>query len=147
MLLPVLLCCAAGLPARTALGRAPSASFEDRLQTVCSRSTGIDEPPQALGAHGVKSSLKTVRVRFDGHPVLAVAVERVADGRVVVFLPSAPDPWSGSLVLVVHERVAGVTVEIGARQRRLKSIGRGSAESSNTTPTAAPAGWPSRRAC
>jgi uncharacterized membrane protein len=55
----------------------------------------------------VKSSLRTVRVSFDDHPVLAVEVERVANGRVPVFLPSAPDPWSGSVVSVSHERVAG----------------------------------------
>jgi hypothetical protein len=46
------------------------------------------------------------------------------------------------VVLVSHERVAGVPVEIGALHRSLKSIGRGSAELLNTTLTAAPAGSP-----
>lgn len=128
VLLLVLLCYAAGLLARAALGRALSASFEDRLQTIYPRYTIIKGMTQAFGVQGVKSSLKAVLVSFDDHQVLAVEVERVADGRVVVFLPGAPDPWSGSVALVAHERVAGVPVEIGALQRSLWSIGRGSAE-------------------
>jgi uncharacterized membrane protein len=94
----------------------------------------------------VKSSLKTVLVSFDDHQVLAVDVERVADGRVVVFLPGAPDPWSGSVVLVSHERVAGVPVEIGALHRSLKSIGRGSAELLHATLAAAPTSPPEQAA-
>jgi uncharacterized membrane protein len=140
LLLLVLLCYAAGLLARAALGRALSASFEDRLQTIYPRYTIIKGMTQAFGIHGVKSNLKTVLVSFDDHQVLAVEVERVADGRVVVFLPGAPDPWSGSVVLVSHERVAGMPVEIGALQRSLRSIGRGSAELLNITPTAGPIG-------
>jgi len=142
VLLLVLLCYGAGLLARAALGRTLSASFEDRLQTLYPRYTIIKGMTQALGVHGVKSSLKAVLVSFDDHQVLAVEVERVAHGRVVVFLPGAPDPWSGSVVLVSQERVAGVPVEIGALHRSLKSIGRGSAELLNTTLAAAPAGQP-----
>jgi uncharacterized membrane protein len=139
LLLLLLLCYGAGLLARAALGRALSASFEDRLQTFYPRYTIIKGMTQALGVYGVKSSLKTVLVSFDDHQVLAVEVERLADGRVVVFLPSAPDPWSGSVVFVSPERVAGVPVEIGALHRSLKSIGCGSAALLNNALAAAPA--------
>ena len=44
---------------------------------------------QALGVDGVKSGLKTVLVSFDDHQVMAVEVERLADGRVVVFASAA----------------------------------------------------------
>jgi uncharacterized membrane protein len=127
LLLLLLLCYGAGLLARAALGRTLSATFEDRLQTLYPRYTIIKGMTQALGVDGVKSGLKAVLVSFDDHQVLAVEVERLADGRVVVFLPGAPDPWSGSVVLVSPERVAGMPVEIGALHRSLKSIGRGSA--------------------
>ena len=142
LLLLLLLCYGAGLLARAALGRTLSASFEDRLQTLYPRYTIIKGMTQALGVDGVKSGLKTVLVSFDDHQVLAVEVERLADGRVVVFLPGAPDPWSGSVVLVSHERVAGVPVEIGALHRSLKSIGRGSAALLNATMPALPAHSP-----
>jgi uncharacterized membrane protein len=127
MLMLLLLCYGAGLLARAALGRTLSASFEDRLQTIYPRYTVIKGMTQALGVDGVKSDLKTVLVSFDDHQILAIEVERLPDGRVVVFLPGAPDPWSGNVVMVPQERVAAVPVEIGALHRSLKSIGRGSA--------------------
>jgi uncharacterized membrane protein len=131
-LLLVMLCYAAGLLARAALGRTVSVALEERLQAIYPRYTIIKGMTQALGVHGVKSNLKSVLVSFDDHQVLAVEVERVADGRVVVFIPGAPDPWSGNVVFVSHERVASVPVEIGALQRALRSIGRGSAALLNT---------------
>jgi uncharacterized membrane protein len=146
LLLLLLLCYGAGLLARAALGRTLSASFEDRLQTLYPRYTIIKGMTQALGVDGVKSSLKTALVSFDDHQVLAVEVERLADGRVVMFLPGAPDPWSGSVVLVSPERVEGLPVEIGALHRSLKSIGRGSAALLNATLAAAPAGPPEQAA-
>jgi len=146
LLLLLVLCYGAGLLARAALGRTLSASFEDRLQTLYPRYTIIKGMTQALGVDGVKSSLKTVLVSFDDHQVLAVEVERLADGRVVVFLPGAPDPWSGSVVIVMQQRVASVPVEIGALHRSLKSIGRGSAELLNAPLAAAPAGLPEQAA-
>jgi uncharacterized membrane protein len=127
MLMLLLLCYGAGLLARAALGRTLSASFEDRLQTIYPRYTVIKGMTQALGVDGVKSDLKTVLVSFDDHQILAIEVERLPDGRVVVFLPGAPDPWSGNVVMVPQERVAAVPVEIGALHRSLKRIGRGSA--------------------
>ena len=64
---------------------------------------------------------------FDDHQLLAMEVERLADGRVVLFLPGAPDPWSGSVVLVEPERVQPLDADIAALNRSLKRLGRGSA--------------------
>jgi len=139
LLLLLLLCYGAGLLARAALGRTLSATFEDRLQTLYPRYTIIKGMTQALGVDGVKSGLKTVLVSFDDHQVFAVEVERLADGRVVVFVPGAPDPWSGTVVVVSPERVAGVPFDIGALHRSLKSIGRGSAALLDAPAAAAPA--------
>lgn len=126
LLLLLLLCYGAGLLARAALGRTLSASFEDRLQRLYPRYTIIKGMTQAFGIDGVQSGLKTVLVSFDDHQILAFEVERLADGRVVVFLPGAPDPWSGSVVMVAQDRVEGVSVEIRALHRSLNRIGRGS---------------------
>jgi hypothetical protein len=48
----VLQCCAAGLLARAALGRALSASFEDRLQTIYPRCTIVERMTQAAAFTG-----------------------------------------------------------------------------------------------
>jgi uncharacterized membrane protein len=127
MLLLLVVCYGAGLLARMALGRSFSASLEDRLQTIYPRYTVIKGMTQALGIEGVRSSLKTVLVDFDDHQAPGLEVERTADGRVVVFLPGAPDPWSGNVVVVSHERVGGLPADIGALNRSMKRIGHGCA--------------------
>ncbi|MGL6112264.1 MAG: hypothetical protein ACRC2B_19395 [Rubrivivax sp.] len=123
----LLLCYGAGLLARAAVGRTLSENFEDRLHALYPRYTVIKGMAQGFSAAAVKSKLKTVLVSFDDHQQMAVEVERLDDGRVVVFLPGAPDPWSGNVVLVPRDRVSAMPVEIGALQRVLKGIGRGSA--------------------
>jgi uncharacterized membrane protein len=138
----LLLCYGAGLLARAAIGRALSASFEDRLHALYPRYTVIKGMAQGLNAGAVKDPLKAVLVSFDEHQQMAVEVERLADGRVVLFLPGAPDPWSGSVVLVAPERVSAMAVEIGALHRVLKGIGRGSAALLGATPSRRPEAQP-----
>jgi len=121
------LCYGAGRMARAAFGRKLSESFENKLHALYPRYTVIKGMTQAMGGSAVEEQLKTVLVTFDDHQLLAMEVERLADGRVVVFLPGAPDPWSGSVVLVTPERVARMTAEIGELHRALKGVGRGCA--------------------
>lgn len=123
----LLLCYAAGLLARAALGRRLSEGFENKLHALYPRYTVFKGMTQDLAGSGGPQALQVVLATFDDHQMLAMEVERVADGRVVLFLPGAPDPWSGSVVLVAAERVSPVPAELGALSRALKGLGRGSA--------------------
>ena len=122
----LLLCFGAGLLARAALGRRLSESFENRLHALYPRYTVFKGMTQDLAGEGMQG-LQPVLVSFDDQQALAMEVERLADGRVVLFLPGAPDPWSGSVVLVAAERVCAMPVELGALNRVLKGLGRGTA--------------------
>ncbi len=135
LVLILLLCYGAGLLARAAFGRALSENFESRLQALYPRYTVIKAMTQGLGGTTGSHALRPVLVSFDDHQLLAFEVERLADSRVVVFLPGAPDPWSGSVVLVPPERVAGVSFGVGALNRSLKGLGRGSAALLNPPPS------------
>lgn len=121
----LLLCFGAGLLARAALGRRLSESFENRLHALYPRYTVFKGMTQDLAGEGMQGLLP-VLVSFDDHQLLAMEVERLADGRVVVFLPGAPDPWSGSVVMVKPEQVRPIAIELGALNRVLKGLGRGS---------------------
>ncbi len=120
------LCYVAGLLARAAFARTLSENFEDRLHALYPRYTVIKAMAQRLGVSSGPSALKPVLATFDDHQLLAMEIERLDDGRVVVFLPGAPDPWSGSVVLVSPERVQAVPADISALNRCLKGLGRGS---------------------
>jgi len=123
--LVLVICYGAGLLARAAFARALSERFEDRLHALYPRYTVIKAMTQSLGTQAGDKSLKTVLATFDDHQMLAMEVERMADGRVVLFLPGAPDPWSGSVVLVEPQRVQPVSADIAALNQSLKRLGRG----------------------
>ena len=121
------LCYGAGLLARAAIGRALSENFENRLHALYPRYTVIKAMTQGLAGKGGTAVMKTVLVTFDDHQLLAMEAERLDDGRVVVFLPGAPDPWSGNVVLVEPQRVQPIRDDVTALNRSLKGLGRGSA--------------------
>ena len=121
----LLICYGAGVLARAAVGRRLTENFEDRLHALYPRYTVIKAMTQGLRSDAQAHALKPVLVTFDDHQYPAMEVERAADGRVVVFMPGAPDPWSGSVVVVAAERVVALDANLSALIRSLKGLGRG----------------------
>jgi uncharacterized membrane protein len=126
----VLVCFAAGLVARAAAGRAFKERFEHRLQTLYPRYAVIKAMSQglygALGAGPVgQYALKPVLVRLDDHRMIAFETERLSDGQAVLYVPGAPDIWSGSVVLVPGERVQRLDVAPADIAKALRALGIG----------------------
>jgi uncharacterized membrane protein len=127
LVLLLLLCFGAGLLSRAAFGRALTDQFEARLQTVYPRYAVIKAMSQGLhGALGHRV-LKPVLVTFDDHQLIAFDIERLDDGREVLFLPGAPDAWSGSVVLVESERIAPLEVDLATLANAQQRLGQGTA--------------------
>ena len=72
--------------------------------------------------------LRPAITRFDDSWQLVLEIERLADGKVVVFLPGAPDPWSGSVCVVTADRVTPLEVTVKSAATLMKRLGRGSAD-------------------
>lgn len=124
----VALCFGAGVLARAAYGRALTDKFESRLQAVYPRYAVIKAMSQGLhGALGERV-LQPVLVSFDDHQLVAFDIERLHDGRAVIFLPGAPDVWSGSVALVAPERIEALEVDSVALTRSLQRLGQGTAD-------------------
>lgn len=125
--LVLLLCFGAGLLARAAVGRAFSERFETRLQTLYPRYSVIKAMSQGLhGALGQRV-LKPVLASFDDHQLIAFDMERLDDGRAVLYLPGAPDAWSGSVVLVAAERLQPLDIDAAELAKALQGLGLGTA--------------------
>jgi uncharacterized membrane protein len=117
------LCFGAGLLARAAIGRTLSQNFEDRLQAIYPRYTVIKGMAHGMAGVNTDDGLKSVLVTFDDHQLLALEVERLGDGRVVIFAPGSPDPWSGNVLLVAPERVQPLAASVADLNHALKGIG------------------------
>jgi uncharacterized membrane protein len=81
-----------------------------------------------LASDDEENQLAPVLARFDDAWQVAFRVERLADGRVVLFIPGAPDPWSGSLSIMSEERVEPLDRTMAAVVRNIRALGRGSSE-------------------
>ncbi len=106
LLVIILLCFVAGLLARSYPGKAV---FRVADNTLMALMPGYALMKERVMIHIADSSeinmLKPVLVTFDDHRLIAFEVERDASQHAVVFLPGAPDPWSGSTVIVEQSRV------------------------------------------
>jgi uncharacterized membrane protein len=131
------LCYGAGLVARAAFGRQLSTRFEEQLATVYPRYHVIKAMSEGLhGALG-RQVLRPVLVSFEDHQLPAYEIERLPDDRVVLFVPGAPDVWSGSVLLVPGTRVAALPADATALARALAGLGRGlAAQLAHTRPVA-----------
>jgi uncharacterized membrane protein len=125
VLLLIALCYGAGVLARAAFGRRLSTGFEDKLTTVYPRYHVIKAMSQNLhGALG-QQLLRPVLLSFDDQQQLGYDIERLADGRAVVFVPGSPDAWSGNVLLVDPARVQPLDVDPTGMARSLQGMGRG----------------------
>jgi uncharacterized membrane protein len=121
----VLLCFLAGLFARTAtahklvnwlesnlLSNLPGYSFMKNLG---------DEAAGAAPTHNYQSVL----VHFDDASQLGFLVERIEGGKVVVFIPDSPSPWTGGVFIFDEERVTLLDEASTAAVKSLRKLGAG----------------------
>jgi uncharacterized membrane protein len=71
------------------------------------------------------AAMRPVLVHFDDYAQLAFEIDQIGDGRKVIFLPDAPDPRAGSVVVVDPHRVEPLPISFVAATRMLRGLGRG----------------------
>ena len=65
-------------------------------------------------------------VRFDDYVQMAFETERLPNGKVAVYLPGAPNPWSGSVVFVSNDRIKPLSISLADALRNIRTLGKGS---------------------
>jgi uncharacterized membrane protein len=69
--------------------------------------------------------MSPVAARFDDSWQVAFEIERIEDGKVVLFLPGAPDPWAGSVCVVTKDRVSPLDLTVTSAVNLMKRLGKG----------------------
>jgi uncharacterized membrane protein len=72
--------------------------------------------------------MSPVTARFDDSWQLAFEIERIEGGNVVIFLPGAPDPWSGSVCVVTGDRITPLDLTVNSAVDLMKRLGKGSTD-------------------
>jgi len=132
LIIILLICFMAGLAAKTAYARKYLSSLESR---VLSKFPAYDflksKMYTVLQAEEVEG-MKPVLVRFDDSWQIALEVENIPGGTSAVYLPGAPDPWSGSVCFVTEDRIQSLESPLPVIIRTLKGLGKGSREQLHT---------------
>jgi uncharacterized membrane protein len=122
----VLICFAAGLLARSR----PAASIYRSLDKVLLSIPGyafIKGFTESMGhTEGAARTFNPALVYFDDYTQIGLEVERTGNN-VVIYLPDAPNPWSGSVIHIHADRVKQLAIPVAQALSSIRKIGLGSA--------------------
>jgi uncharacterized membrane protein len=120
----VLVCFVAGLVARAALLRATVEGLESKVLTKVPGYVLIKGMVSGL-KEDEGQSLHPVLATFGAAQRMALEIERLDDGRVVVLVPSSPNPWSGPVHIMDAEDVQRVDIPVTAFVENMQRFGQG----------------------
>lgn len=69
-----------------------------------------------------------VLVRFDDYSQICFEIERIPNGKVAVYLPGAPNPWSGAVVFVEANRVEKLDMSVSEAISNIEKLGHGTSK-------------------
>ena len=123
----VAVCFVAGLLAKTSLASRFVVEAETRILWKLPGYALIKGLSESFASDGNDVSLRPVIARMDDAAEIGFEIER-ASGVVVVYVPGAPNPWSGSILLMDEERVEPLDAKMVDVIGCLRALGRGSTQ-------------------
>jgi uncharacterized membrane protein len=128
VLILIAVCFIAGLAARTSVAKNLVTSLETNVLDKIPAYELLKAKTQSVLTPEETKNLRPAITRFDDSWQFVFEIERLADGKVVVFLPGSPDPWSGSVCVVTDDRVTSLDVTVNSAANLMKRLGRGSTD-------------------
>ena len=64
--------------------------------------------------------------------MLCFEIERTSDEKIVVYLPRAPNPWSGTVLYVDKDRVKPINASVTEAVKNIQSLGLGTEDLINS---------------
>ncbi len=128
ILLLVLICFLAGLLARAAIARRVVDGLEVNVLSRVPAYALLKTKTQSMLSPEDVEGMSPAVVRFDNSWQIGFEIERIAGGKVTLFLPGSPDPWSGSFCMVDEDRVTPLDLSVPAVAAMAKRLGKGASE-------------------
>ena len=126
----LVLCFLAGLAAKTAFARKSVDALEKKVLGKVpfydSTKSKVLATLQSQSQEG--ETMRPVLVRFEDSWQIAFEVERIPGGITTVYVPGAPDPWSGSVCFMTEDRIQAIDPAMSPVMKTLKDLGKGSNE-------------------
>lgn len=123
----LVVCFLAGLFARTRPAKAMVAWLESTLLSNIPGYSFVKSLGEEMTDANAARSNIPILARFDDAWQIGFLVEWIPEGRVAVFIPDAPSPWSGSVFIMDEERVKPLEVPSASILKSLQRLGDGTA--------------------
>jgi uncharacterized membrane protein len=122
----VFFCFLAGLFARSALAQKIVRGLEAAVLSNVPGYEFLKSVGESMLGVEKKSAYETVLARIEDAWQMGFLVERIEGGHVAVFVPGAPNPYSGSLFFLPEDRIKPAHIPPAAALKCLKRLGAGS---------------------
>ncbi|BES73156.1 DUF502 domain-containing protein [Marinobacter nanhaiticus D15-8W] len=126
LLAVLIVCFIAGLAARSKLARRAYRRIDSGLLAIPGYAFVKGFADHLQMEEDQTHSLQPVLVQFDDNAQLGFEIERLEGGDVVVYLPGAPDPWSGSVGYFAEGRIRPLAMTVPQAVGHIRRLGRGS---------------------
>ena len=121
----VIICFIAGLVAKTALASRLVTWLESNLLSRIPVYTFVKGMTDSVAGLEDSENLKPVLARYDDNWQIAFEVERIEGQYVSLYVPGAPDPWSGGIIIMSADRVQPLDIPMNVAIRNVRRLGQG----------------------
>jgi len=125
-LLVLLICFIAGLIAKSRAGRRSFGWLDTTLLTFLPGYYFFKAFTGNFDSDDKHKHLNPVLVRLEDISQIGFEIEKLSNGRVVVFIPESPGNMSGSVVYINEDRVDNLDMDFTTAFRLLRVLGKGS---------------------
>src|SRR4030042_3619667 len=125
ILVIVLFCFLTGLLAKTDLAKKIIDWLESTLLSNIPGYTFMKSMGESFTGIDKDQEYETILARIEDAWQIAFLVERIEGGRVAVFVPGAPSPWSGSVYFMTEDRIKPLGVPKKSVFKCIQHLGKG----------------------
>ncbi|WP_286968381.1 MULTISPECIES: DUF502 domain-containing protein [unclassified Flavobacterium] len=128
ILIIILICFIAGLLAKTAAAEKLVQKLEDGILSFVPGYSFMKSMNENILGFESKEDLKVIMVPTDAGWQFAFLIEQISDNVFTVFIPDAPNPWSGSVVFVEKKDIREIEITQKQALACIRKLGYGSKE-------------------
>ena len=124
----IVVCFVAGLLAKTVYAKKLVQKIEDNVLSLVPGYVFIKNMQENIMGFESKEDLKVIMVPTDAGWQFAFLIEQINDNEFTVFIPDAPNPWSGSVVFVEKKDIREIEITQKQALACIRKLGYGSKE-------------------
>lgn len=125
LLIIAILCFLAGIIARNAMLSRAVAKAETKFLWRIPGYAFVKGFTDSIGDDKLDSALKPAILRLDDSTQIVFETEKLTNGKCVVYVPGAPNPWSGSILIADQERITYLAVSMAEAIKPFSMLGKG----------------------